>query len=254
MPFSPQTFSVEEVLASSKMNQMDLNLDEVRRSHKAATAAPSPVAGVLWVDDSATPWIWKMFDGADWINLFTVHATNNSSGIGMEIISSGTVSAAATLDITDLLATYRAYIFVFDSLSPATDNVTFLMRTDANNGASFDAGATDYSWDNFGNTAANAHSGANAQYNASSITIGGAFSNVANEAASGHLIIHDPMDSATRTNVESRLVYILNNADFNQNVGAGHRNADQANNAVRFLFSSGNIATMNWTLYGMRKQ
>ncbi len=254
MPFSPQTFSVEEVLASSKMNQMDLNIDEVRRSHKLSTAPPSPVAGVLWLDDTATPWIWKMYDGADWISLFTVHSTNNSSGIGMEIINSGTVSNAATLDITDLLAIYRSYLFVFDNLLPVTDAAEMRIRTDTNNGASFDAGAADYAWSLQANDSANNHAGNN-DISDSEIAIYGAASNAAGEAASGQVWIHNPMDSGVRTIIISNAAFI-NDAGtiLANNLAAGMRLVAQANNAIRFLFSSGNISTMNWTLYGMKSQ
>lgn len=252
MPFSPQTFSVNEVLASSKLNQMDLNIDEVRRSHKLSTAAPSPVAGVLWLDDSATPWIWKMYDGTDWISLFTVHATNNSSGIGAEIISSGTVSAAATLDITDLSSTYREYIFVFDNLAPATDIVGFQMRTDANNGASFESGASDYSYNYLTNTTGNAHSGANSQA-ASAIQMLDGLGNAVNETCSGEIRIINPMDSGVWTHVLWSVCLVSDTTQMFPYRGAGLREAAQADNAIRFMFSSGNIASMNWTLYGMRK-
>lgn len=48
-------------------------------SHHKGAAAPSYAeAGTIWLDDSATPWRLKLFDGSDWIALGAVHAGNNS--------------------------------------------------------------------------------------------------------------------------------------------------------------------------------
>jgi hypothetical protein len=48
-------------------------------SHHKGAAAPSYAeAGTVWLDDSATPWRLKLFDGSDWIALGAVHAGNNS--------------------------------------------------------------------------------------------------------------------------------------------------------------------------------
>ncbi|MDP2206394.1 MAG: hypothetical protein Q8K65_08815 [Alphaproteobacteria bacterium] len=46
--------------------------------HKGAGAPSYAEAGTLWLDDSATPWRLKLFDGSDWIVMGTLHAGNNS--------------------------------------------------------------------------------------------------------------------------------------------------------------------------------
>jgi|GEM_PF-1465673 len=46
--------------------------------HKGATAPEYAEAGMIWLDDAATPWLLKFYDGADWIALGSVHAGNNS--------------------------------------------------------------------------------------------------------------------------------------------------------------------------------
>lgn len=85
--FTPQTFSVEEILTSTKMSQMDTNIDEIRRSHKGSSAPPSPTAGTLWLDDSSEPWDWQMYDGAAWISLGKIDPTSDHfSGLGPAII------------------------------------------------------------------------------------------------------------------------------------------------------------------------
>jgi hypothetical protein len=46
--------------------------------HKGATAPTYAEAGMVWMDDAATPWIMKVYDGSNWINIGDVHATNNT--------------------------------------------------------------------------------------------------------------------------------------------------------------------------------
>lgn len=46
--------------------------------HKGASAPLYAEAGMLWLDDAATPWKLKVHDGADWICLSDIHAGNNT--------------------------------------------------------------------------------------------------------------------------------------------------------------------------------
>ncbi|MBI1215695.1 MAG: hypothetical protein GC185_07745 [Alphaproteobacteria bacterium] len=46
--------------------------------HKGSSAPSYAEAGTIWLDDSATPWLLKLHDGADWITLGAVSATANT--------------------------------------------------------------------------------------------------------------------------------------------------------------------------------
>ncbi|MBI3441727.1 MAG: hypothetical protein HY052_08030 [Proteobacteria bacterium] len=46
--------------------------------HKGSTAPSYAEAGIIWLDDTATPWILKIYDGTDWIVLASVNATTNA--------------------------------------------------------------------------------------------------------------------------------------------------------------------------------
>jgi hypothetical protein len=46
--------------------------------HKGPSAPDYAEAGMLWVDDIATPWLLKFHDGADWIVLGAVNASDNT--------------------------------------------------------------------------------------------------------------------------------------------------------------------------------
>lgn len=46
--------------------------------HKGSIAPSYAEAGIIWLDDAATPWLLKIYDGADWIVLGAVNATANT--------------------------------------------------------------------------------------------------------------------------------------------------------------------------------
>lgn len=49
-------------------------------NHHKGTSAPSYAeAGMIWVDDTATPWALKFYDGADWIRLMDINASSNTA-------------------------------------------------------------------------------------------------------------------------------------------------------------------------------
>lgn len=52
--------------------------DAVHSGHKGPTAPAYAVAGTVWLDDSATPWSLKFYDGTDWLTLFTINAPTNA--------------------------------------------------------------------------------------------------------------------------------------------------------------------------------
>lgn len=45
--------------------------------HKGAAAPSYAEAGMIWLDDSATPWLLKTYDGTDWITLGAINASTN---------------------------------------------------------------------------------------------------------------------------------------------------------------------------------
>lgn len=46
--------------------------------HKGSSVPSYAEAGIVWIDDTATPWLLKTYDGADWIVLGEINATNNT--------------------------------------------------------------------------------------------------------------------------------------------------------------------------------
>lgn len=46
--------------------------------HKGATPPSYAESGTLWLDDAATPWLLKLYDGVDWIVLSQINAVTNT--------------------------------------------------------------------------------------------------------------------------------------------------------------------------------
>jgi hypothetical protein len=182
-----------------------------------------------------------------------ISAVNPSVSDALVRLASKTEATVASVGFANLLATYRAYLLVFSDLVPATDNVELWIRVDQNNGASFDAGASDYSWTTTvmaNNAATNVSDESDTEI---SLTATGTADNAAASEIAGNIWIMDPMNTGTITQVIWDICGQSQAAVFDRWAGAGqYKAAAAATNAFQVLFSSGNIATINWTLYGVR--
>lgn len=68
--------------------------------HKGSTAPSYAEAGILWLDDAATPWLLKVYDGADWIVMAAINATANTieafhGAAGLRVLNYATDIGAA---------------------------------------------------------------------------------------------------------------------------------------------------------------
>jgi hypothetical protein len=171
---------------------------------------------------------------------------------GIRLLNSGTVSSAATLDIVLTSYTgYRGFRVVLSGFLPATDNATLWQRFSTNGGSSFDAGASDYKsigTNGYTNGIGVGHFGSNgaAQIACTHAGVG----NLSREGLNGTFDFFNLTSAAFWSRVQWQVVYSGVNDEFFYAIGAGGRTATQDTDAIRFLFSSGNIAEGNWALYG----
>lgn len=190
----------------------------------------------------------------------TAYLTLESRGIQISTPSSGawvyissqTASSSATIDFTGLSSTYLAYAIVLNKVLPATDNVSFWCRTSTNNGSSYDAGASDYSWGISGQEgAAFIAASDQADNQIKLVGISQLASNVAGEGITGTVNITGHSDAAY-CNVHSDLTFMGASTNYAiPTITCGRRVAAADVDAIRFLFSSGNIASGTFTLYGL---
>ena len=172
-------------------------------------------------------------------------------------IASATASSSATIDFTGLTATYSMYQLVFTHILPATDNVELYFRTSTNNGSSYDAGASDYMWkaeDLYGvgvGTYAAYGDDTAAYIGLTATSAGYQSSNTAGEGWCGYVNIYAPSD-ANNCKVWYAGTYKASTGVHTKIDGHGERVTAADVDAVRILFSSGNIASGKIYLYGLK--
>ena len=146
------------------------------------------------------------------------------------------IANVANIDITDLVSDYNAYLFRFEKLKPANDDVSLWIRLSNDNGVSFGQSATyQYSM---------SRSMDSIYWRDTVGTAMGAINNMGNdpmERTWADFILHDPTGAfgymhgngmyAHKDGWQSAFIFSGRNSSIGGNV-----------NAVRFLFSSGNFA------------
>lgn len=173
------------------------------------------------------------------------------------LLATATASSSASISFTGLSSAYFKYILVIDTLIPATDDSILYLRTDSNNGASFDSGASDYAYvgnlyffngssvvtDAIGSSADSfiALSG-----NDSTSGVG----NGATEGVSGTVTIINPSSSNYTTTI-AHLAQVTADGEIGVLSATGQRLSAAAVDAVQLLYSSGNIASGVVKLYGV---
>lgn len=208
------------------------------------------------------------FNGTDWVVLppGTSGYSLKSNGAGvapsyqattgaLALIANVSASADASVDFdAQLDATYESYLLVGTDIHPATDSVDLWLRTDSNSGASYDTGASDYSWavDGYGTNAVHdSYDDTDSKINMSGVS--DTSSNLGGAAAEASFLscwINNPAGTTYNKIVTWQLA-ICNASGFATVInGSGIRLATAAIDSVQLLPSSGNISG-EFYLYGL---
>jgi len=177
---------------------------------------------------------------------------------GATLLTSGSVSGGSAQQdfVLTSYTAYRGLIFELINWIPATDDVDLYMRVSTNAGSSYDAGATDYRYGGISNFS-----------NATNLTFGSAgttqmmlagstsatshIGNGSSEGINAQVMLMDQTNTAIKPKVWCDAVF-YGAADFcARSSSSGHRNAAQDTDAVRFFFSSGNITSGTYAIYGL---
>lgn len=165
------------------------------------------------------------------------------------LLSTTTASAATSADMT-LPAGFRHYRVEFDC-APSDAAVVLLFRVSIDSGATFKAGASDYSWarnivNHNGGAAANsvASDSADAQMQIAVMTNGAADQTV------GRLQIYNPASTAKYKTIMYETASNQGSPEVDYQSGAGmYIGGTEAVNAIRFIAQTGTI-TGTFKLYG----
>lgn len=188
-------------------------------------------------------------NGAAALPTFQTHTT------GVVLLTSGTVTSAATLDI--VLTSFTAYRLIkifLSSFLPATDGDDLWLRVSTDGGSNYDA--TGYSYagtrDRDGSSSGVVQSAAANQIVITDPTGGLDTSNSATEGGvDAEITLQDQTNTARYPAVRYWTRYMSATGPETINVaGSGTRENAQDTDAVRFLFSTGDIASGKYAVYG----
>jgi hypothetical protein len=194
------------------------------------------------------------FQGSAWVLFVStalatiVSAPTVVKAGGLQLLTSGS-AAGATLDI--VLTAYTGYSgikILLIGIIPQTDAAEFYCRLSSDGGATYDA--TGYSY-GYGLNAEGGHF-AKGSTSANQIEM---FENVGSAATEG-LNAAVELLGQTSTARWSQMFFSGSAVDsqatpvFSQNNGGGTRRTAQDTDAIRFLFSTGNIASGTYRVYG----
>lgn len=176
-------------------------------------------------------------------------------GLGSAVLlATATASSSSTIDFASGIdSTYEHYILDCIDVVPATDGVDFYVRTSNDGGVSYDSSATDYSYHvfatPFSGSASTSTGAAQIILNHASGGIGSA----AGEATSFNLHLWKPSGSNVTSFTWLGVWDDSASAERYPSYGCGSRDAAEVVDGVRFLMSSGNIASGEFRLYGIKK-
>lgn len=168
------------------------------------------------------------------------------------LLQSQTAATSATIDFLlnrQPSSRFTAYMVVFDHVAPATDGDELWLRTSTNAGSSYDAAASDYDWARwrFASDATTAAEGDTAD---SEIGLVPSVGNASNETNSGVVTIFRP-SAASYFHVQWQMLDTNQSNGLRSSVGVGRRLTAADVDGIRFMFSTGNIASGEFRLYGL---
>lgn len=175
-----------------------------------------------------------------------------AAGGGWVTISSTTLSSDANWSQTLDNTTYSSFQILVESVVPATDNVQLILRTSTDGGSTYDSGGGNYA--HAGQLAVEDGSEDNsslASASATSIELASNVGSAAGENVSGTVW----MNGTVATNfTQTHSLFTLSGNDGQTRVGfgGGERLSAADVDAVRILFSSGNMASGKIVILGRK--
>lgn len=213
-------------------NQIDMEFNEFIDDDTFASATATNVASAesikAYVDN-------QIVTATDWV-----------------LLQSSDVNSVASIEFTDLSLDYFAYKILMDYVIPITDGVGLQLQLSTDNGLSWINSAASYRSMRATNSASGVTPSGGQSVSAMTMALNtGNTSFVA--GLWGEITVYLPMESATRCTVTSH-VFNVNSSGNGESVTGGHQRLNnEANNAMRLLFASGNIASARVRLYGIRR-
>ena len=191
-------------------------------------------------------------------------AGSMASGFGgsMTFIKKLTASSSATLSFVDgsdgvvLDNTYKEYLFTFNNIHPATNDVEFQFKFSIDSGSNYNVTKTTTAFESYHKEDGSAQdvaylSGSDLAQSTSNQKLTRRTGNNNDESASGYLYLFNPSSTTFAKHFISR-VHSYHQSDIAYTMFvAGYGNTTSSIDAVNFVMSSGNIDAGDICLYGI---
>jgi hypothetical protein len=225
-------------LSSTATARGNLGLGALATKASAAFADIDPAAVITDVETLAANKVANAFAVAKAV-------TDYLDPRGRHPLADKTVAvAAANLNFTEFNnALYKYYEFIIEDFKPVTDSVTFQLLFSTNGGSTYDNAPASYSHAGSGASTSTSFSAANQSDTVINLSVASDVGNAAAESGvSGLLRLLMAYNAAAKTRVRGELTYETVAGNTQVWSIAGRRLLAQDTDAVRFQFSSGNIA------------
>ena len=179
------------------------------------------------------------------------------SGSSLILLETQTASSSGTIDFTSNIdSTYKEYIFKIINAHPATDNVTFKFQADTGTNTNYNQTITSTHFraqhtENDVSTSLSYLTSSDQAQGTSDETLANSIGNDNDQGISGTLHIFDPSNTTFVKHFISNFQSIAHSDTSNNEYHAGYFNTTTAITRVRFKFSSGNIDSGTFKLYGV---
>ena len=176
----------------------------------------------------------------------------------LTFISKQTASSSATISFTSGIdSTYKEYIFYFNNIHPATDDVSFMFNLSTDGGSNYNVTKTSSFFIAFANEADTqtnlTYSGSydNAQSTGNEYLTTDTLGADNDQCVSGYMHLFNPSSTTFVKHFIAQVSH-YHEADFAVNdFKAGYGNTTSAVDAVRFQMDSGNIDSGEFLLFGL---
>ena len=185
----------------------------------------------------------------------TAFVLANGSAAVEEVLATTVISSAVTsVDFTFDESLYYSVRFELYDVRPQTNGQNIVLRTSANEGSSYDSGASDYDYSVSGSDAQTATHRANNDVGASFMALSSqTVIDAADGGMSGEIKVYNVSDTS-ETRVSGLLSFRKNGGDYmSSSIVAGARISAAVVNGVQFLTSSGNLAHGTIRMIGVLK-
>jgi hypothetical protein len=200
------------------------------------------------------------YDATDWDGVTTIAPSKNAirdkiesmGGGALVLLEQHTASASASLDFTAFIsATYDEYQFEFVNLIPATTNGILQIKMSEDGGSTYASG-TSYKYAAF-YTGIGDNLTTITSTGAAAIDLARSTSTQANYSTHGSLKLFNPASAALYKDTMSQVINVVITGNTYIWTSHGTYLSAAAVNAVRFIFSSGDIASGTIRAYGVAK-